>query len=99
VFTQNESAALLIRRVTTADMDTSGLVLKNLRRVRLTLMILVDERGRAALIDVPEYTANDIAPAKVSGIIATLPGWRFKPAMRGGRPAPSWVGYEFVIIP
>jgi tetratricopeptide (TPR) repeat protein len=99
VFTQNETAALLIRRVTTADMDTSGLVLKTVQRVRLTLMILVDARGRAALVDVPEYTGNDVAPAKVSRIIATLPDWRFRPATRGGRPAPSWVGYEFVIIP
>ena len=99
VFTQNESAALLVRRVTTADMDTSGLVLKDVKRVRLTLMILVDARGHAALVDVPEYTENDVAPAKVSRIIATLPDWRFKPASRGGRPAPSWVGYEFVIIP
>jgi hypothetical protein len=99
VFTQNESAPLLIRRVTTPDMDTTGVVSRTLRRVRLTLMILVDAGGCAALTDVPEYTEADVAPAKLSRIIATLPGWRFRPATRGGRPAATWVGYEFVIIP
>lgn len=99
VFTQNQSAALLTHRVTTADTDTTGVVSRAVRRVRLTLMILVDARGRAALTDVPEYTETDVAPAKLSRIIATLPDWRFKPAVREGRPAASWVGYEFVIIP
>jgi tetratricopeptide (TPR) repeat protein len=99
VFNQNESVPVLTHRVVTADMDTTGLVLKTVPRVRLTLLILVDTRGHAALTDVPEYTENDVAPAKVSRILATLPDWRFKPAMRGGRPVPCWVGYEFVIIP
>jgi hypothetical protein len=61
-----------------------------LKPVRMVLHVLVDERGRAILCELPWLAPEDLPPALVAVLLESLPGWRFAPALQFGRPVRAW---------
>jgi len=58
--------------------------------LRIALPILVDEGGRAVLIDLPWFSPDDLPASFVALLIESLSAWRFVPAQRFGQPVRSW---------
>ena len=69
------------------------------RPIKLRLSLLVDERGRVALNDLPVFSSRQVPITKVVSVLASLPRWRFAPAMRHGEPRRSWSTIEVEIQP
>jgi hypothetical protein len=88
-FVQTDSPAAILARTTVPIPDS---LLAAIRLTSLVLPILVDERGRAALVDLPWFSPDDLPAPVVAVLVGSLPGWRFTPARIGGRPARSWIG-------
>jgi Flp pilus assembly protein TadD len=63
--------------------------------LELALPVLVDERGRAVLNDLPWFPPEAVPPRVVSALVGCLPDWRFRPAMKNGLPFPVWASVEF----
>ena len=61
-----------------------------IRPLRFTLPVLVDERGRAVLCDLPWLPADDLPAPLLEVLLRSLPGWRFAPAERFGAPVRAW---------
>jgi hypothetical protein len=61
-----------------------------IRPLRLLLPVLVDERGRAVMTDLPWISPQDLPAPLVALLLQSLPGWRFAPARRFGVPVRSW---------
>jgi hypothetical protein len=66
---------------------------------RLELSVLVDENGRAVLNRVAWYDPSRLDFRKVTRITASMPGVRFVPARRFGRPWPIWISLEYNLKP
>jgi tetratricopeptide (TPR) repeat protein len=66
---------------------------------RLPLWVLVDENGRVVLNEVAWTKPDQIAPSVVADLLATLPSWRFMPALVHDRPRRAWVDllYSFAL--
>lgn len=86
-FVQMDAPATIVRREMLPIADSLA---ARTRHVQLTLPILVDERGRAVLHELPWYDPADLPAAVVSTIVASLPGWRFTPARLRGEPHRVW---------
>lgn len=69
------------------------------RPIKLRLSLLVDERGRVALNDLPVFSSRQVPITKVVSVLASLPQWRFAPAMRHGEPRRSWSTIDVEIQP
>jgi Flp pilus assembly protein TadD len=67
--------------------------------IQLSVSLLVDERGRAAINDLPWFTSEHLAAEKVAAALATLPEWRFTPARKYGAPQRVWSAVAFTINP
>jgi hypothetical protein len=63
--------------------------------LELALPVLVDERGRAVLNDLPWFPPEAVPPRVVSALVRCLPDWRFRPAMKNGLPFPVWASVDF----
>jgi hypothetical protein len=61
-----------------------------MRPVRIVLPILVDEDGRAVLIDLPWIAPDDLPAPFVALLFESLSVWRFVPAQRYDQPVRSW---------
>ena len=99
VFMQMQLAANLRSKVDADVVVPNGILPHGAQRTTLAVSMLIDGHGHVVLNDVPHYATQQLDPAKVSAILATLPRWRFDPAMRDGQPHPVWVGYEYVMKP
>jgi tetratricopeptide (TPR) repeat protein len=85
-----------------SPMDRNAVVLKRtmvpvpdsveieIKPLRLILPVLVDERGQAVLCELPWLPQEDLPAPLVAVLLQSLPGWRFAPAERFGRPVRSW---------
>ncbi|MGH7742409.1 MAG: hypothetical protein ACRENS_10345 [Candidatus Eiseniibacteriota bacterium] len=63
--------------------------------LELALPVLVDERGRAVLNDLPWFPPAALPPRVVAALVRCLPDWRFRPAMKNGLPFPVWASVDF----
>jgi len=63
--------------------------------LELALPVLVDERGRAVLHDLPWFPPEAVPPRVVAALVLCLPDWRFRPAMKNGLPFPVWASVDF----
>ena len=61
----------------------------------LALPVLVDERGRAVLNDLPWFPPEAVPPRVVAALVRCLTDWRFRPAMKNGLPFPVWASVDF----
>ncbi len=86
-FQQVDRQPAILSRMKVPIADSLELLVKP---VRLVLPVLVDERGRPVLVDLPWFAPEDLPPPFVSQLLGSLPGWRFSPALANGRPVASW---------
>lgn len=65
----------------------------------LLLQILIDERGRVVLNDLPWFTPAELHPEYLSQILAASLDWRFIPARRTGEARAIWATIKYEIRP
>lgn len=95
-FVQVDVSALLESSPDTAVVDS---IPPGVKPLQLMLSILVDERGLPVVNDLPWFPPGQIAPQKISRLLASVPSWRFTPAVRLGAPHPVWVSLDFYFTP
>ena len=85
----------------TAEVETRGSpavsesTMAALGTLELALPVLVDERGRAVLNDLPWIPPEAIPPRVIAALVRCLTDWRFRPAMKNGLPFPVWASVDF----
>jgi hypothetical protein len=65
----------------------------------LLLQILIDDRGRVVLHDLPWFTPLELHPDYLSQILAASLDWRFVPARRSGVARSIWATIKYEIRP
>jgi len=69
-----------------------------LSKLDLYLPIVVDEKGRAVLNEIPWSTEETLPDPLLRIILKSLLNWRFNPALKNGQPRRAWatvqVGYQ-----
>jgi tetratricopeptide (TPR) repeat protein len=63
--------------------------------VTLDLTVLVDERGRAVLHELPWFEQTELPAAAVAALVGSLTDWRFRPAMKDNAPHRVWATVEY----
>jgi tetratricopeptide (TPR) repeat protein len=63
------------------------------------LPILVDERGRAALHELPWSNADQLPDPLLRVVLESLREWRFTPAVRLGKPQRAWANIRIALNP
>jgi len=63
------------------------------------VLVLVDERGRAAATNLPYLAPSSMPPPLLHLVLAQALRWRFRPALKFGRPVPSWASVETIVNP
>jgi tetratricopeptide (TPR) repeat protein len=82
-----ERGAVVLKRTMVPVPDSVQVEIKPLR---LILPVLVDERGRVVLCELPWVAPEDLPAPLVAVLLESLPGWRFAPAERFGQPVLGW---------
>jgi tetratricopeptide (TPR) repeat protein len=95
-FVQMDVSATLTQSPDTAVVDS---LVPGVKPLQLVLSVLVDERGRPVLNDIPWFPPGQIPEWKIHRLLASVPSWRFKPAMRLGAPHPVWLSLDFYFNP
>ena len=70
-----------------------------IRPLEMTLPILVDERGRAALHQLPWLTAQQLPDPVLRLTLESLLTWSFNPATRYGKPQRGWANMHVIYVP
>ncbi|MBI5710525.1 MAG: hypothetical protein HZC42_09520 [Candidatus Eisenbacteria bacterium] len=86
-FAQMDQPAVIVRQELVPIPDSLALTLKP---VQIVLPILVDERGRAVLHELPWFSPDQLPAAVVALLAQSLPAWRFTPARRLNEPRRVW---------
>jgi tetratricopeptide (TPR) repeat protein len=79
---------------TVADSIPAGV-----KPLRLVLSLLVDERGRPVIDDIPWFPVGALPEWKINRLLRNIPSWRFNPAIRLGAPHAVWISMDFEFIP
>ena len=82
-----DRGAVVLQRTMVPVPDSIQVEIKPLR---IILPVLVDERGRAVLCELPWLPPGDLPAPLVAVLLQSLPGWRFAPAERFGQPVRGW---------
>jgi hypothetical protein len=72
---------------------------QGVRPMQLILSLLVDEQGRPVINDFPWFPPAAIPGWKINRMLATVPTWRFTPAIKLGAPHAVWVSMDFSFAP
>lgn len=83
----------------TPDYAITDSIPPGVKPYRLSLSVLVDDRGRVVLNQVPWYDPSRLDFRKVTRILASMPETRFIPARRFGRPSPVWISVDYDLTP
>jgi hypothetical protein len=69
--------------------------------VTVDLPVLVDERGRAVLHELPSLPESELPAIAVAALVGSLTEWRFRPAMKNNTPHRVWatVEYNYAVHP
>jgi tetratricopeptide (TPR) repeat protein len=95
-FVQMDMPVGLLHRGLPPALDT---LTAGIREVRFDVTLLIDERGRAVLSDLPWFPESVVPPIEVAAIIQSLKSWQFRPAMKNGVPRLSWAAAAFSYNP
>jgi hypothetical protein len=87
-FVQMETAATLEEMI---NPDVPDSLRGTFSGGEMQLSILIDERGRVVLHELPWYEPARFPAPMVSRLTAGLPRWRFGPARRHGEPSRVWM--------
>jgi hypothetical protein len=61
---------------------------------QMALPVLIDERGRIVLHELPWFDPARLPEIGVSRVVGSLPRWRFEPGMKNGEPRRMWGAIE-----
>lgn len=67
--------------------------------VRLIVTLLVDERGRPILNELPWFPDGAFPYSQIPALVASTVRWEFRAARKHGRPAVAWGSVEHVVQP
>ncbi len=67
--------------------------------LELNLPVLVDEHGRAVLHELPWFAPSRLPAPIVSALLASLPDWHFRPAVRLGEARRVWAVVQYSYKP
>jgi Flp pilus assembly protein TadD len=95
-FEQMDQPAVLLKRGQPQVPDSLHALLQP---VELNLPVLVDERGRAVLHELPWFAPSRLPEPIVSALLASLPDWRFRPAIRLGEMRRVWAVVQYSYKP
>jgi len=95
-FEQMDIRATLMTSPDSAVVDS---LIPGVKPFQVTVSVLVDERGRVVLNEIPWFSPAQIDYRKITRILNATPGWVFNPAQRLGRPRRVWVGVDFYLNP
>ena len=95
-FVQMDSPALIVKR---GPSQVPESLTTQVRRLDLILPVLVDERGRAVLNELPWFSPATLPAPVVSALLAGLPEWRFSPARRNGAAQRVWAAVQYSYRP
>ena len=95
-FVQVDQSALIMTSPDTAIVDS---IPPGTKPKQLVLSVLVDERGRAVVNEIPWFPQGAIPTWKIHRLLASVPSWEFQPAVRLGSPLPIWVNVDFYFSP
>jgi tetratricopeptide (TPR) repeat protein len=95
-FVQMDTPAQTLRQVDPAVPDS---LRGTFKEAHLGLGLLIDERGRVVLHDLPWFDPTLLPADLVHLTLANLSEWRFHPASRNGAPHPVWSSVELIIVP
>jgi len=61
--------------------------------------VLVDENGRAVLVDFPHFTPQRMPAGLMNALVRAARQWTFRPAMRLGHPLRMWINVQINLNP
>ena len=65
----------------------------------LYVQVLVDEKGRAALMELPYVTEAQLPASIVNHVLDQVGHWRFVPAIKFEKPQRSWASVQYTLQP
>jgi hypothetical protein len=95
-FVQMDQPAAILRQVQVVLPDS---LRDRWKQIRISPVVLVDEHGRVVLNDLPWTHPVPGTEALTGTIVAILPQWRFRPAIKDGRPHPVWAAVDVNVVP
>lgn len=96
IFVQNDVTPELIEA---AEWPTPDSLRGTFKEARMALQILVDERGRIVLHDLPWFDRSLLPAPLVGHMAGTLPRWRYEPARKSGEPRAAWTTVHLTFVP
>ena len=72
---------------------------RGLTALTMTLPILVDQRGRIVLHELPWFEATRLPPPALAILLSSLPLWQFSPALRHNEPQAVWTAIPLSLDP
>ena len=67
--------------------------------MHLEATVLVDEDGRAQLVDFPYYAPAHMPPGLMNAMMLAAERWKFRPALRLGHALRLWINVEIDLNP
>lgn len=95
-FVQMDSPAAILSQVQVVLPDSMR---NRWNQIKITPVVLVDERGQVVVNDLPWTHPVPGAEGLTGAIVSSLRGWRFRPAVKGGRPHPVWAAVDITVAP
>lgn len=95
-FIQMDRPAVILQRPLAPLPDSLS---QGLEKLQLILPLLIDERGRVALHELPWYDPKRLPGPVVSLIIGALREWRFSPAMKLDHAQRVWASAQYSLNP
>jgi tetratricopeptide (TPR) repeat protein len=74
-------------------------LLARMKPVKLFLNVLVDDRGHPIICDLPWFPPGQFPEDALHLTLASVPGWKFRPGVRLGRPHPVWTTLQITFDP
>ncbi|MBI1799995.1 MAG: hypothetical protein HYR73_09980 [Candidatus Eisenbacteria bacterium] len=91
-FVQMDMPSAILHRGAPRMLDS---LMSNHKQVTLNLTVLVDERGRVVLNELPWFPPADLPATVVAAVVGSLNDWRFRPAMKNNAPHRVWAAVEY----
>jgi tetratricopeptide (TPR) repeat protein len=67
--------------------------------MQLFITVLVDPQGKPVLVELPSLKAEQLPAPLPDSIMHMASHWRFRPAVKLGRPVRSWASIQFMLYP
>lgn len=98
-YVQFDQLATLVGRPVRRVPDSLQRVMGMTKPIRLYVTVLVDERGRVVLNDLPWLPAGQFPEPLLDAVLADARRWNFRPAVKLGRPRTSYATVEYELTP